>query len=63
MQLLARLYVGVQPFDTPKPLAQAVPVGFDGWFVAAVYGLALGLVAGGIYDAGVSVAKTLQSYN
>lgn len=42
-------------------VAQAVPVGFGGWFVAAVYGLALGLVASGIYDAGVSVAKKLQS--
>ena len=35
----------------------AVPVDFAGWFTAGIYGLALGLVGSGIYDAGVSVIK------
>ena len=34
----------------------AVPVDFSGWFTAAIYGIALGLVASGIYDAGKSIA-------
>lgn len=29
----------------------ALPVDFAGWFGAAIYGLALGLVSSGIYDA------------
>ena len=32
-----------------------VPVDFAGWFTAGVYGVALGLVASGIYDAGKSI--------
>ncbi len=36
--------------------AQAAPVGFGDWFTAVVFGLALGLVASGIYDAAKSVA-------
>jgi hypothetical protein len=31
-------------------LSIAVPVGFAGWFGVFVFGLALGLVASGIYD-------------
>ena len=31
-------------------LSLAVPVGFSGWFGASVFGVALGLVASGIYD-------------
>ena len=34
----------------------AVPVGFAGWFGAAFYGVALGLVASGLYDVGKSIA-------
>lgn len=33
----------------------AQPTGFSEWFAAVVYGLALGLVASGIYDAAVDV--------
>lgn len=33
----------------------ALPIDFAGWFSAAVYGLGLGLVASGIYDAGKSI--------
>lgn len=32
-------------------LSLAVPVGFSGWFSVSVFGLGLGLVASGIYDA------------
>lgn len=35
----------------------ALPVDFAGWFAAAIYGLALGLVASGLYDAGKSVVS------
>jgi len=31
-------------------LSIAIPVGFGGWFGVIVFGLALGLVASGIYD-------------
>ena len=36
----------------------AIPVGFAGWFGVVIYGLALGLVASGIYDAIKSATKT-----
>ena len=35
----------------------AVPVGFAGWFGVVVFGLALGLVASGIYDAVKNATK------
>lgn len=35
----------------------SVPSGFSGWFGAAIYGLALGIVASGVYDAVRSAAK------
>jgi len=34
----------------------AMPGDFSGWFSAAIYGLTLGLVASGLYDAGKSIA-------
>lgn len=37
----------------------AVPVDFAGWFGAVVYGLGLGLVASGLYDA-VRNATTIE---
>jgi len=33
------------------------PVGFPGWFAAVVFGLALGLVASGIYDVATPQSK------
>jgi len=33
----------------------ALPVDFAGWFGAAVYGIGLGIVSSGIYDAGKSI--------
>ena len=38
-------------------LSIAVPVGFSGWFGASVFGLALGLLASGIYDAVKNATK------
>jgi hypothetical protein len=38
-------------------LSIAVPVGFPGWFGASVFGLALGLLASGIYDAVKNATK------
>jgi hypothetical protein len=37
--------------------SQQPPEGFSAWFGAVVYGLALGLVASGIYDAARSARK------
>lgn len=34
-----------------------IPADFAGWFSAAVYGMALGLVASGVYDAVKSASK------
>ena len=38
-------------------LSISVPVGFAGWFGASVFGLALGLLASGIYDAVKNATK------
>jgi hypothetical protein len=38
-------------------ISMGMPVGFAGWFGAAVFGLALGLVASKVYDAIRSAAK------
>jgi hypothetical protein len=40
-------------------LSVAVPIGFTGWFGACVFGLALGLLASGIYDAVKNATKQL----
>ena len=31
-------------------LSQSIPVDFGGWFAVVIYGLAMGLVASGVYD-------------
>lgn len=51
---IAAMLIGLL-FGAGYMIAQAVPVGFGGWFAVAVYGLALGLIASGIYDAAKSV--------
>lgn len=33
------------------------PTDFSGWFAVAIFGVALGLVASGLYDAGTTPAK------
>ncbi len=38
-------------------VSQAMPADFAGWFAALVYGLALGLLASGIYDTGKKIAR------
>ena len=38
-------------------LSQATPADFAGWFAVIVYGLALGLVASGIYDTGKKLTR------
>lgn len=38
-------------------ISTAMPGDFSGWFGAAIYGLALGLVASGLYDAGKSIVS------
>ena len=35
----------------------AVPIGFSGWFSCVVFGISLGLVASGIYDATKNATK------
>lgn len=37
-------------------ISTALPADFAGWFAAVIYGLALGLVASGLYDAGKRIA-------
>ncbi|MFA5154277.1 MAG: hypothetical protein WC554_17130 [Clostridia bacterium] len=37
-------------FGIGYQLSVAMPVGFAGWFAVTVFGIALGLVASGIYD-------------
>lgn len=39
-------------------ISLGMPAGFAGWFGAAIFGLALGLVASKVYDAIRSAAKT-----
>lgn len=38
-------------------ISQAVPINFAGWFAVVIYGLALGLVASGIYDTAKKFSK------
>ena len=51
---IAAMLIGLV-FGGGYMIAQAVPADFAGWFGTAVYGLALGLIASGIYDAAKSV--------
>lgn len=44
-------------FGVGYMLTQAMPADFAGWFAVVVYGLGLGLVASGIYDAAKQVVK------
>lgn len=37
-------------------ISLALPVTYGEWFIAAIYGIALGLVASGIYDAAKSAS-------
>ena len=41
-------------------ISLGLPVDFAGWFGAAIYGLALGLVASGIYDAAGDIVQKLK---
>ena len=54
VSMLIGLAVGVA-----YQVSVAVPVGFAGWFGAAIYGVTLGLVASGLYDAGKSIAANV----
>jgi len=38
-------------------ISLGLPADFAGWFAACIYGLGLGLVASGIYDAATDVIK------
>jgi hypothetical protein len=44
-------------FGVAYQYSVAPPVDFSGWFAACIYGLGLGLVASGIYDAAADVIK------
>ncbi len=52
LSMLVGVALGVLYQYSQQPLE-----GFSAWFSAAVYGLALGLVASGIYDAARSARK------
>lgn len=47
--LVASMLIGLV-FGAGYQLSNEIPVTFGGWFAVIVYGLALGLVASGIYD-------------
>lgn len=38
-------------------ISLSLPIDFAGWFAACIYGLGLGLVASGIYDAAADAIK------
>jgi hypothetical protein len=38
-------------------ISLGLPADFAGWFAACIYGLGLGLVASGIYDAATDIVK------
>lgn len=47
-------------FGVGYQLSLAIPTDFAGWFGAVVYGLGLGLVASGIYDAAADIVSKLK---
>lgn len=50
----ASVLIGIG-FGIAYQLSIAMPTDFAGWFAAIVYGIGLGLVASGVYDAAKSV--------
>lgn len=38
-------------------VSQALPVDFAGWFAVVIYGLALGLIASGVYDTAKKLSR------
>lgn len=53
---IASMLIGIV-FGVAYQLSLGVPSGFAEWFAAVVYGLGLGLVASGIYDAATDIVK------
>jgi hypothetical protein len=54
---VASMAIGIV-FGAAYMVSQDVPVDFGGWFAVIVYGLMLGLIASGVYDAfGSATAK------
>ena len=54
-QLVASMAIGLI-LGGGYQASQAIPADFAGWFALAIYGLALGLVASGVYDTGKQLA-------
>lgn len=52
LSMLIGLVIGVL-----YQVSLGMPVGFSGWFVAIVFGLGVGVVASGVYDAVRSAAR------
>lgn len=50
------MFIGIV-FGIAYQFSLGVPVGFSEWFAAVAYGLGLGLVASGIYDAAADIVK------
>lgn len=55
-QLVSALLVGLI-LGIGYQLSLEIPVDFAGWFGAVIYGLGLGIVASGIYETGLEIAK------
>jgi len=51
------MLIGVA-FGVAYQISLGVPVNFQGWFGAGVYGLSLGLVASGVYDIGAKYFRS-----
>ena len=54
--LISSLLIGLL-IGTGFQLSQVVPVNYAGWFSVLIFGLALGLVASGVYETGKAIAE------
>lgn len=61
-QLISSMLIGLV-LGAGYQLSQSVPAGYSGWFGVVIYGLGLGLVASGIYETGMKMAKARADHS